>query len=94
MTLRRLRAALAAVAGALVLVGATPAEPPPPVPVPHTVDAGAAPVTRAADGGRSAAETAADGGPLSVDDLEVIENLDLLEHLPESDVLDLLLGSG
>jgi hypothetical protein len=94
VTLRRPRAALAAVAGALVLVGAAPAEPPASVPVPHTLDGGAAPVIHAPDGGRNAAQTAADAGPLSVDDLEVIENLELLEHLPESDVLELLLGSG
>jgi hypothetical protein len=92
VTLRRSRAALV-VAGALVLVAAAPAEPPALAPVSHTLDAGAAPVARAEDGGRNTARTATDGGPMSSDDLEVIENLDLLEHLPESDVLDLLLGS-
>jgi hypothetical protein len=39
--------------------------------------------------------TAEDGGnsakPFGLEDLEVMENLELLEHLPESDVLELLL---
>ena len=67
---------------------------------PGAADAGPGP-TRPADGGADAGPTRlADGGadagrrvPLSREDREVVENLELLEHLPEVDVLELLLTS-
>lgn len=87
MTGRPFRAALFGVWGGLVLAAAVPTP--------------AASVARGADGGPSP-PAARDGGParprdggppppLTVEDVEVIQNLDLLEHLPETEVLDLLL---
>jgi hypothetical protein len=54
---------------------------------------------RAHDAGRPLAASTRDAGPsaampTSAEDLEVIENYELLEHLPESEVLDLLLPLG
>jgi hypothetical protein len=80
-------AALFAVWGGLVLAAAAPT----PGSVARPADGGqAAPAS--SDGG--AQRPGRDGGtpaPLSAEDLEVVQNLDLLEHLPESEVLDLLL---
>ena len=85
MTHRPLWAALFVAWGGLVLAAAVPT---------------AGSVARAPDGGPSVPgdgglpRPARDGGapaPLSAEDLEVVQNLDLLEHLPESEVLDLLL---
>jgi hypothetical protein len=83
VTERRFWAALATLCSALLLAAAA-ARPP---------DAGAP--SRARDAGPPLCASPRDGGgaalPLGAEDLEVVENLELLEHLPESDVLDLLL---
>lgn len=89
MTRRPLWAALFGAWGGLVLVAA--AAPLPAGNAARGADGGSSPPA-ASDGG--AARPPRDGGPppaLSAEDLEVIQNLDLLEHLPETEVLDLLL---
>lgn len=89
MTLRRSWAALATLCTALALAAASAAEP--------TAEAGrdGGNPARPQDGGGPLPVSAHDAGRtaagLSAEDLEVVENLELLEHLPESDVLDLLL---
>lgn len=95
MTARRSWAALGTLCGTLALAAASAAEQPAPALALHSQDAGAPGAAR--DAGPLVSPSAHDGGqrhsPLTLEDLEVVENLDLLEHLPESDVLDLLLLS-
>ena len=60
----------------------------------HAPDAGLAASARASDGGTPRAASHADAGPCfspNVTDLEVVDNLELLELLPEREVLDVLL---
>jgi hypothetical protein len=87
---RRSWAALLTLCSVLVLAGASASEQPTPAP---RADAGAPSRTR--DAGLPLATSSRDGGPsaaqLRLEDVEVLENLELLEHLPESDVLELLL---
>lgn len=93
MTLRRPWAALTTLCTVLAFAAAPAAEPPaqdgghpPDAGIPaHAHDAGPPPAASVRDAGPTAA------APMSTEDLEVIENLELLEHLPESDVLDVLL---
>jgi hypothetical protein len=91
VTQRRSWAALATLCSALVLAAAAPAAQPAPAARPP--DAGAP--ARARDAGPPLSAALRDGGtatlPLGAEDLEVVENLELLEHLQESEVLDLLL---
>jgi hypothetical protein len=103
VTHRRSWAALAVVWGGVALAGASSAGHPAPAPARQDADAGAASTARPTDAGRPGPAPARDGGsraaaPLGDEDLEVVQNLDLLEHFPESDFLDLLLlspdGSG
>jgi hypothetical protein len=95
VTARRPWAALGTLCGALALAAASAAERPAPVPSVHEKDAGAPALAR--DAGAHPSGSAQDGGQvlplLSPEDTEVVENLELLEHLQESDVLDLLLSS-
>lgn len=52
-------------------------------------------LTHARDGGIPRLAAPGDSGvsphPLTLEDVEVLENLELLEHLPESEFLDVLL---
>jgi hypothetical protein len=92
VTSRRPWAALATLCTAVALVASSAAEPPAPGPGAHLSDAGS--LARPGDAGESRAPAERDGGksaPFNAEDLEVVQNLDLLEHLPESDILDLLL---
>ncbi len=91
MSGRRSWAALGTLCGALALAAASAAEHPAPAPATHPGDAGVPAAAR--DAGPHPSASAPDGGPLSSEDQEVVENLELLEHLPESDVLELLLPS-
>ncbi len=91
MSARRSWAALLTLGSVLLLAGASASEQPTPAPV-HS-DGGAP--GRARDAGSPLAAARRDAGPsappLHPEDVEVLENLELLEHLPESDVLELLL---
>ncbi len=88
MSARRSWAALLTLCSVLVLAAASASEPPVPAPA-LRADAGAP--ARARDAG----PPLGDGGPSAaqrhLEDVEVLENLELLEHLPESAVLELLL---
>ena len=92
MSARRSWAALLTLGSVLLLAGASASEQPTPAPAPH-LDGGAP--GRARDAGPPLATSRHDAGPrpaqLHPEDVEVLENLELLEHLPESDVLELLL---
>ena len=91
MTFRRPWAALATLCTALAFAAASAAEPPA-QDGGHPSDAGIP--ARAHDAGPPLAASARDAGPaaaITAEDLEVIENFELLEHLPESEVLELLL---
>jgi hypothetical protein len=96
VTARRSWAALLTLCGALALAAASASEPQPAAPGARPSDAG--PASRARDAGLPLARERGDGGPpaapLGVEDVEVLENLELLEHLPEGEVLELLLPSG
>jgi hypothetical protein len=91
VTARRSGAALLTLCGAQALAAVSTAGQP--IQPPHKPDAGTA--ARARDAGGPVTASTLDGGPratpLSAEDVEVVSNLELLEHLPESDVLDLLL---
>lgn len=91
MTARRSWAALLTLVGALALAAASASEQQPSGA--RAPDAGVS--SRARDAGPPFFLTALDAGraaqALSLEDREVLENLELLEHLPESDVLELLL---
>lgn len=93
--MRRCRpwAALLTLCVGLALAAAPASGQPGPVHGARAPDAGVA--ARALDAGAPRLPGPDDGGlsaqPLTLEDLEVLENLELLEHLPESDVLDLLL---
>jgi hypothetical protein len=91
---RRSWAALLTLCSALVLAGASASEPPAPALGARPPDAGTP--ARARDAGLPLLAPGRDGGrelaPLQPEDVEVLENLDLLEHLPESDVLEVLLS--
>jgi hypothetical protein len=93
---RRPWAALLTLCSALVLAAASAAEQPSSAPGVRPLDAGVP--ARATDAGVALSAAAHDAGqsaaPLGLEDLEVLENLELLEHLPESDVLELLLPVG
>lgn len=93
MTARRSWAALGTLCGALALAAASAAERP--APSVQEKDAGAPALAR--DAGVHASGSAHDAGrvlpPPGPLDAEVVENLELLEHLEESDVLDFLLSS-
>jgi hypothetical protein len=95
VTARRSWAALATLCGALALAVASAAEHPWPAPLLRPRDAG--PPAAAKDAGAALAAAVRDGGhgpsALSDEDLEVVENLELLEHWKESDVLDVFLLS-
>ena len=92
MTSRRPWAALLTLCTALALTATSAADQRAPGSTPRPPDAGS--LARAHDAGVPLAASTRDGGPrpvpLSAEDREVVENLELLEHLPESDVLDLL----
>jgi hypothetical protein len=87
-------AALLTLCTALALAAVSSAGQPATGPVPgtHAQDAGTASRARDAGSPLSAASRDGGGGPaaLSAEDLEVVSNLELLEHLPESEVLDFL----
>jgi len=89
----RLGAALFSLCVGLALAAASASGQPSSVPTVRAPDAGVP--HRARDAGLPALAAPGDGGarvqPWTLEDLEVVENLELLEHLPESDVLDLLL---
>lgn len=92
MTSSRFRAALAMLFSALVLAAASLSEGPAQAESRATQPRDAGVQASAHDAGLRPAARARDAGaPLSSEDLEVVENLELLEHMPESDVLDLLL---
>jgi hypothetical protein len=95
VTARRSWAALGTLCGALALAAASAAERPANVPSVQEKDAGAPAL--AGDAGAHPAGSAHDAGrvlaPPSPLDAEVVENLELLEHLEESEVLDFLLSS-
>jgi hypothetical protein len=93
VTSRRSWAALATLCGALALAVASAAEHPAPAPPPHPRDAGPVALARDAGVALAARDAGHPSAPLSAEDVEVVQNLDLLEHLPESDVLDVLLLS-
>lgn len=92
MSARRSWAALLTLCSVLGLAAASASEPPLPAPAARA-DAGAP--ARARDAGLPLAASPGDGGPSAaqrhLEDVEVLENLELLEHLPESAVLELLL---
>jgi hypothetical protein len=85
---RRLWAALATVWGLVALAQAAAREQPQPATTARAADASVAPP--AFDGGHGRSDSGMRPAPLSSDDLEVVENLDLLEHLSESEFLELL----
>jgi hypothetical protein len=92
---RRSWAALLSLCSALVLAAASASEQPASAPGAPPLDAGLP--AQARDAGRPLSTATRDAGqsalPLGLEDLEVLENLELLEHLPESDVLELLLSA-
>jgi hypothetical protein len=89
---RRSWAALLTLGSVLLLAAASASEQPQAA---TSARADAGPPARARDAGLPFAATVRDAGPsaaqLRLEDAEVLENLELLEHLPESDVLELLL---
>jgi hypothetical protein len=91
---RRSKAALLTLCGALALAAVSSAGQPAQGPGPATRAQDAGTAFRARDAGSPLAAVSRDGGalhqPLSAEDLEVVSNLELLEHLPESEVLDFL----
>ena len=93
MTSRRFWAALTTLCTALALATTSAAEQAPAGSTLHPPDAGTS--ARTGDAGALLAHSSRDGGPkappLSDEDREVVDNLELLEHLQESEVLDLLL---
>jgi len=93
VTARRSWAALATLCGALSLAAASTAEHPAPAPLSRARDAGPPAAVRDAGALATAVGDAGHLQALSSEDLEVVENLELLEHLKESDVLDVLLLS-
>jgi hypothetical protein len=85
-------AALLTLGSALALAAASASEQPGAGRGARPPDAGVP--ARARDAGTRPSATGRDGGaaePFGLEDLEVVENLELLEHLPESDVLEVLL---
>jgi hypothetical protein len=89
VTARRPWAALATVWGLVALAEAWATERPPPATPGRAADAGASTLQRL-DGGRGQEDGGVRLAPLSSEDVEVVENLELLEHLLESDYLELL----
>lgn len=96
MRSRRSWAALLTLCSALVLAAASASEQPASAPGARPLDAGVP--ARARDAGlplsAAARDASQNAAPLGLEDVEVLENLELLEHLPESDILDLLLPAG
>jgi hypothetical protein len=90
VTSRRFWAALLTLGSTLALAAASASEQP--APGARPTDAGPA---RSRDAAPPPSAPGHDGGhaprPFTLEDVEVVENLDLLQHLPESEVLDMLL---
>ena len=86
MTPRRPWAAVTLLLVGLTLAGASRASP-----WPRAGAAGDAGPARVEDAGRPASSGPGDGGTAAELDLEVVENLDLLQHLDEAQLLEFLL---